>query len=604
MQSLSSEGIYASLQTRCSSPSQSPHELRKDVSSNSPPNMNQGLELTNFTEPQLQNLWDFPGELEGLEGFDTLPDIGLLEDGGLDYQDGLDGLVDSRKGDGGNTGNLPQRDSTLIDTIYPAQGQADTGARHPLLRDGCAHALTEMTDVGKHTLKRPFNSIDDATNTPIDESSETAKRQCQIILTRPNNSYHGEKDPSSCSHGAPASQHINHSASTVIQAASNSSSLPQTNYSSISGENVRLHMLSLPPSVQQYPNDTSRAQREPSVDSLFDDLDDSTVPPSHHQPLSLPGSTRLTISPSILSPPESPLPVEEHAFSKPQRPKAVSEIIRKNNSIENQDVVSSMHREIFTMPRNAQKYISPYPRMGGPLGYLPSTPVAHVKCVEVAKDTVANRMNQYRKIIHKLRYDRDKYLWLSTEWNAVDSKTGKTKAQQTKEECSALRRSITLRNKAVNEAMAETEFWRNKYRNLETAYCNLANQYKIATASNNRLNTPASQSQPASQPSSQPATRTPSISSTPCSEPVSIDLTTEEPGTSDPTLLSQTSSLSEPRTSALSRMRKKRYNWLNTRQSSPAPQATAQVAENDDGDDHDEEDELSQMLIRELEASA
>ncbi|EEQ35711.1 hypothetical protein McanMca71_007577 [Microsporum canis] len=589
MQSLSSEGIYASLQTRCSSPSQSPHELQKDVSSNSPPNMNQGLELTNFTEPQLQNLWDFPGELEGLEGFDTLPDIGLFEeDGGLDYQDGLDGLVDSRRGDDGNTNNLPQRDSTLIDTIYPAQGQADAGARHPLLRDGCAHALTEMTDVGKHTLKRPFNSIDDATNTPIDESSETAKRQCQIILARPNNSYHGEKDPSSCSHGAPASQHTNHGASTVIQGASN--------YSSTSGEKVRLHMLSLPPSVQQSPNDTSRAQREPSVDSLFDDLDDSTVPPSHHQPLSLPGSTRLTVSPSILSPPESPLP-EEPTFSKSQWPKAVSEIIRKNNSIENQDVVSSMYREIFTMPRNAQKYISPYPRMGGPLGYLPSTPVAHVKCVEVAKDTVANRMNQYRKIIHKLRYDRDKYLWLSTEWNAVDSKTGKTKAQQTKEECSGLRRSITLRNKAVNEAMAETEFWRNKYRNLETAYCNLANQYKIATASNNRLNTPASQPQPASQPSSQPATRTPSISSTPCSEPVSIDLTAEEPGTSDPTLLSQTSSLPEPRTSALSRMRKKRYNWLNNGQ--PFPKAN--VTENN-GDD-DEEDELSQMLMRELEAS-
>ncbi|KAK2839165.1 hypothetical protein FQN49_006411 [Arthroderma sp. PD_2] len=608
MQSSSPEGIYASLQTLpCAFyPAQSPHELQKDASPHSPPNMNQGMELTHFPEPQLQHLWDFTGELEDVEDIDTLANLGLLDGSISGYQDGLNSLAGSSKGDGGIGSEPLQVNSTPNDSIPPRPDIAGTN-------DDCQPSQNELpppTDsagssaLGKQALKRSFDSIDAVTNFSFDESSGPAKRICHLLaddLEPESNDTHAvEKYPSPCYDGTPTPPKSCGGASTGMESVPGPCLAPSTSYSDISEidsrrASVGQHMLSLPPNTQQHPSHTcsdsgSRTQRELSVDSLFDDLDNPDVPDaaSTHQPLSLPSTARHTLSPSILSPPESPIPFEEPPVREPQ-PKNASELLQKNNNIKNQDLIKSMQREIFTMPCNAQKYISPYPRMGGPLGYFPSAPTVHVKCVEVAEDTVVNRMNQYRKLHQNLRYDRDKYMWLATEWTAIDSRTGKTKPQKINEECSALRRLIAFKERRANDAMAEAEFWRSKYKDLAVAYSNLSHQHMTATTPRNISAAPSQ----ASQSSSQPTTRAPSISATTNSESISIDLTADEP-------VSTETRAPEPRLSpniaALNKMRKKKYQWLNNNRNPTAPQRTTEIEDEDD-------DELAQMMMQELETS-
>ncbi|EZF36467.1 hypothetical protein H109_03666 [Trichophyton interdigitale MR816] len=579
MQSSSSEGIYASLQTLpgCFSPVQSPHELRTENYPNSQPTMNQGQELTHLLEPQLQHLWDFPGEPDVIEGLGSLSDLGLFGDGS-DLQDTLDRFTASNGGNDDIDRNPLQHDTTLIDNTSSAveHGCQPSADEH-------ADALTTTgLDDGKRMLKRSFDCIDDATNIPTDHTCETSKRQCVALSNTPGTlqveSPSPLRDTTSChsSGGSIASSHRGSHPALISHA---DRSCEQDNVSkAITVEHT------LPsPSTQCIPDDNSRGERESSVDSLFDDVEvpSEPVPPPVpiHQPLSLPGRTCHTASSSILTPPESP-PSAEPVFLKPWVRKPVSEIIKKYNDIGNQDLLNSMYRQVFTTPRNAEKYISPYPRMGGPLGYLPSTPVAHVKCVEVADSTVNHRINQYRRVAHKMRYERDKVAWFSAQWGGIDPVTGKSKAQQMREECTLLKRSITFKNKAIKEATAEAELWRNKFRNLEAAHLNLLTQYHAAIAV-------ASKATAANLVSNQRASKP----TTESSDPARIDLTGDEPVTAKPAV------------SALNRMRMKKYNWLDNNRRYQTPQCATPAAENESESGRDDNDELSQMLVQELGAS-
>ncbi|EFE40679.1 conserved hypothetical protein [Trichophyton verrucosum HKI 0517] len=582
MQSSSSEGIYASLQTLpcCFPPVQSPHELRTENSPNSQPAMNQGQELTHLLEPQPQHLWDFPGEPDVTEGLDSLSDLGIFGNGS-DFQDALDRLTASNGGNDDIDDILLQHDTTLNDNANPAAENTETHSAQPAA-DEHTGALTAGLDDGKRMLKRSFDCIDDATNIGTDDICETSKRLCKVSPNIPGplqiESPSPTRDTTSC--------HPSDSSIASSRRGPHLALLPHTGRS-YEQEDVPQAITvehTLPsPSTQYIPDDNSRGERESSVDSLFDDVEvpSDPVPPRVpiHQPLSLPGRPCHTVSSSILSPPESP-PAAEPVFLKPWVRKPVSEIIKKYNNIGSQDLLNSMYRQVFTTPNNAEKYISPYPRMGGPLGYLPSTPVAHVKCVEVADSTVNHRVNQYRRVAHRMRYERDKIAWFSAQWGGIDPVTGKSKAQQMREECTLLKRSITFKNKAIEEATAEAELWRNKFRNLEAAHLNLLTQYHAAIAV-------ASKATAASLASHQGASKPTTVPS----EPARIDLTAEGPVAAKPDV------------SALNRMRMKKYNWLDNSRRCQTPQCATPVAENESQSGQDDNDELSQMPVQELGAS-
>ncbi|EZG05195.1 hypothetical protein H106_04951 [Trichophyton rubrum CBS 735.88] len=579
MQSSPSEGIYASLQTLpcCFSPIQSPHELRTENSPNSQPAMNQGQELTHLIEPQLQHLWGFPAEPYVTEGLDSLSDLGLFGDGS-DFQDALDRLTASNGGNDNVDGSLLQHDTTLNGNTIPAAENTETHGYQPSL-DEHTGALTAGLDDGKHVLKRSFDCIDDATNARTDDTCETSKRLCKSPSNTPGTIRIASPstlcDATSC-HSSDGSIASSHNGSHLALLQRTGRSYEQENVS----QAITVERALRSPPTQCIPDDNSRRERESSVDSLFDDVEvpGEPVPPPVpiHQPLSLPGRPCHTVFSSILSPPESP-PGAEPVFLKPWVRKPVSEIIKKYNNIGSQDLLNSMCRQVFTTHRNAEKYISPYPRMGGPLGYLPSTPVAHVKCVEVADSTVNHRINQYRRIAHRMRYERDKIAWFSAQWGDIDPVTGKSKAQQMREECTLLKRSITFKNKAIEEATADAELWRNKFRNLEAAHLNLLTQYHAAIAV-------ASKATAANLASHQGTSKPTTVAS----EPARIDLTAEKPVTAKPAV------------SALNRMRMKKYNWLDNSRRCPAPQPATPAAENESEPGQDDNDERSQMLVQEL----
>ncbi|KAF3480263.1 uncharacterized protein GIQ15_05610 [Arthroderma uncinatum] len=588
--------------------------------------MNQGLELTHFPEPQLQDSWDFLGELEDIR---TLAELGLLDEDCLSPQDGINSLAGLPGSDGGVTGNSYQVEHPPNDNGPPWPHILETEEVFEPKESVPTTTVAEASGAGKQILKRPFDSIGCATDAAFGETTRPAKWPCHLVIDdtepRASNSHPFDKYPSPTYDAIPASLQSYQGTLTGTEGPPGTSAThtDTTRTANIERTSIDQHMLSLPPSTQQLSTPTvldssARAQREPSVDSLFDSFDDINVPDtaSAHQPLSLPGTRRHTLSPSILSPPESPIPLEEPPVreapvTERQLPASASELLRTNNNVKNQDLINYAHREIFTMPCNAQKYISPYPRMGGPLGYFPSTPTVHVKSVEVAEDTIVDRMNQYRKLLSNLRYDRNKYLWLSKEWTAVDSRTGKTKAQEIKEECSALKRLVALKEKRATDAMTEAEFWRNKYQSLAVTYGNLASQHKVAMAPQNAPGTPlTSQSLPAALPTSQPSTRTPSISGTTCSEPVSIDLTAEEPVPIEPRASRQTPRL-EPNVTALNGLRKKKYQWLDNNRNRALSQRATQIGEGEieqdereeEEEEEDDDDELAQMMMRELEST-
>ncbi|EFQ96758.1 hypothetical protein MGYG_08682 [Nannizzia gypsea CBS 118893] len=586
MQSSSSEGIYASLQTLpcCFSPVQSPHEPRAGDSPNSQPTVNQGQELTHLLEPQLQHLWDFPSELDGIEGLDSLSDLGFFGDG-EDLQAALDRFTAVNGVDDGITGNQLQYATSLDGDTTPAAGKTSThGGQLPTDEHADTLTVGPLGD-GKHMLKRPFNNIDDATSSVIDDVCGTFKRQCTPAKALETLTAEGVLsstiDTTSPSHTGdglinPSQQGSNPSVLFSQDRSSGEENVPP---------NITVEHTRASSPVQCTADEIARGERESSVDSLFDDdfdiLNKTAPPPAPaHQPLSLPGTIRHTLPSSILSPPESPPTIEEPASFKPWVRKPVSEIIKKYNSIGNQDLLNSMYRQVFTTPCNAEKYISPYPRMGGPLGYLPSTPVAHVKCVEVADSTVSDRINQYRKIAQKMRYERDKNAWLAAQWNGIDPVTGKSKAQLMREECTLLKRSITFKNKAIEEATAEAERWRIKFRNLEAAHLNLQTQYHaaIAIASKATAATLGSRQTP-SKPTAIP------------SGPARIDLTAEEPA------------IAGPAVSALSRMRMKKYSWLDNSRPCQTPQRAPSSTENEPECEQDDNDGLGEMLAQELEAS-
>lgn len=325
------------------------------------------------------------------------------------------------------------------------------------------------------------------------------------------------------------------------------------------------------------------AERAESPNSLFDEPTSPTISPD------VPADEKRTGSPST----------DEKATEEHTEPRSASDITKERFGLSQEDLEAAKTREIFQGFGQQPQYLSPYPVYGGALGYLPSTPNVHLKCVEVTGD---GRINEqiafFQRRIQALTHERNKYQRAWEQWTTVDPSTGKTKEQLLTESNAQLKRLLTLQEKKANgykkEAEAwkrQAEAWQERCRNVSIMYNNLLYdiQLRIQAGAGHNLpmvaphpmgvqaqpmpaaswmpapqptgiqsgSTPAARPEPPSQPQSQPAV-------TPAPSPVTIDLTSDEGGEAG---LARPSSPVDNNAGAELRQsfRRKSYDWLGDR---------------------------------------
>lgn len=152
---------------------------------------------------------------------------------------------------------------------------------------------------------------------------------------------------------------------------------------------------------------------------------------------------------------------------------SASDITKEQFSITPQDTLNNTYREILQRVDQEPQYVSPYPKYGGALGYLPSSPAIHVKYTEVGDTTMNDRIQDLRKRLRRASYERDKYKNSWFKWMRVDSATGKVNDQVRRDEVATLRRINSLREGKMNSLKQETADWKRKYGALGVTYNNL-----------------------------------------------------------------------------------------------------------------------------------
>ncbi|GAD96662.1 hypothetical protein PAAG_03127 [Paecilomyces variotii No. 5] len=148
----------------------------------------------------------------------------------------------------------------------------------------------------------------------------------------------------------------------------------------------------------------------------------------------------------------------------------VSEDTKRRFCLRTDDLEAAKTRELFQSFGQPPSYLSPYPRYGGPLGYLPSTPNVHLRCIQVTSEKVHDQMLNYRRKIQGLTNDRNRYLNLWETWNTLDPATGKSREQLIKEENRQIKREFERQASQIAELREESERWRACYSSLSTTY--------------------------------------------------------------------------------------------------------------------------------------
>ncbi|KAB8227748.1 uncharacterized protein BDW43DRAFT_293291 [Aspergillus alliaceus] len=235
---------------------------------------------------------------------------------------------------------------------------------------------------------------------------------------------------------------------------------------------------------------TPGVERLPSPNPLFDSLDALFEDPDFNVPLipddELPPDFEL--EPPLVQDDQSnhtpPNQISadstdnvQRSFVLPDGPISreppVSEITKQRFSLDSHDIVSNTSREILQRIHQDPEYTSPYPAYGGPLGYLPSAPGIHVKCIEVAEDRMNYRLSNLKDRVYQLTCERNKYKNAWFQWTTIDPATGKTKEQLLREENSMLRRVSSQHQNRVEQYKREATEWKNRLHELGTIYNNL-----------------------------------------------------------------------------------------------------------------------------------
>lgn len=201
------------------------------------------------------------------------------------------------------------------------------------------------------------------------------------------------------------------------------------------------------------PAGLSDGGREETPDSLFDEPTSSA--PSTDEDSGdkqLQGAANETISTELAETP------------------SVSEDTKRRFCLRTDDLEAVKARELFQSFGQPPAYLSPYPRYGGPLGYLPSTPNVHLRCIQVTSERVHDQMLNYRRKIQGLTNDRNRYLNLWETWNTLDPATGKSREQLIKEENRQIKREFERQASQLAELREESERWRACYSSLSTTY--------------------------------------------------------------------------------------------------------------------------------------
>ncbi|PWY67403.1 hypothetical protein BO83DRAFT_380592 [Aspergillus eucalypticola CBS 122712] len=256
---------------------------------------------------------------------------------------------------------------------------------------------------------------------------------------------------------------------------------------------------------------------------------------------------------------------------------SVSEITKERFSIDDQDIVDSTNREALQRVFAEPEYVSPYPVYGGPLGYMPSAPNIHVRCIEVSDDRTNLRLATLRNKVQQLTLERNKYKqeWaLASDLTAMDPATGKTKQQTLLEQNAMLRRVCSRHQQRVEQYKQEAIEWKNKLHDLGTIYNNLLYEIQVQKQMPAVAPIPTGYKPPRARQASsnatslQPSTSQPqSMASTPnasAGEPITIDLT-EETGDDGSAAANPTPEEQEERqrrVEMLQSLRNKKYSWL------------------------------------------
>ncbi|KAK2737765.1 hypothetical protein FQN57_007413 [Myotisia sp. PD_48] len=603
MGSHASEGIYASFEQLplSSFPIRSPHELQNDASFPSQSILKSGLGLTHF--PGLQSR--HPGHqtqvpnpkpvtADGRVRVNSLPGISsdspehesIRAAGNLisriDLQDGRDSVAAHRSHESKATTQRNPR--SVEDRPVPSTENNQTPITSPSVSRG-----------SDSPRKRSLDEADGKTQLNSVERPDSSKRQRTVSPSLPHvpgNSPFNEQSP-----------HLSALAnsSTLLSDSRQLSPLiddldPALDHELFEGS---------PPPFDDETAHFDPSQRNPGQEATINnetalDARSSSKPPTTTTcALSLPGNSGkhvwASVQPAISCPailPQVSLSNSDHLNNNKQSqaltfrsilvgqddssPDLVSHRVLEKNGLQKGDLLACENRDVFRAFVAAPKYISPYPRIGGPLGYIPSAPMLHVRCIEVADDVVESRFRKYRQVLHSAKYDRDKYMWAAKEWTFVDPATGKTKEQLLKEEPMFLKRALALKHKKACQAVEEAKLWRNKFKDMEKRYkellrtsINIAPRYDRPCSNQrgptlNQRSGYSSLGRPSPTPSNISAKSCPPLSKVP--NPTVIDLTKpEEP---PPVIKPPIHILSSGRNSAaMDEIQKKSYAWLSSQSS-------------------------------------
>ncbi|PGG99678.1 hypothetical protein AJ79_08452 [Helicocarpus griseus UAMH5409] len=295
--------------------------------------------------------------------------------------------------------------------------------------------------------------------------------------------------------------------------------------------------------------DVSHFERESSVDSLFGDV---------ASPLAAPQVT-VNHETSWAYPRHEKTPTENETAPV----EFVENDITKNFHLKRDDILASQYREIFSYIPKPSRYVSPYPKRSGPLGYFPSAPAAHPRYIEVAPEDMAQRLEECRQKLLQVSSERSKYKAVWSEWKEADPVSGKNKEQKLKEEPFRLKRALLAQEKKTEDCRKEAEHWQSQFRNLAMSYNGLVQHLNtLQSAHFSQHSTPVPPGNPTPVPSPQPA-------------PVTIDLTDD--GSANRTADNQASAPPNPEETSMSQeaeqlrnaMRRKEYHWLHKSQKAP-----------------------------------
>ncbi|GFG02015.1 hypothetical protein IFM5058_00724 [Aspergillus udagawae] len=156
-----------------------------------------------------------------------------------------------------------------------------------------------------------------------------------------------------------------------------------------------------------------------------------------------------------------------------------SEVTKRQFSLHTQDVLANADRETLQRVDHEPKYTSPYPVYHGPLGYLPSAPGIHVKCIQIASDQINARFSHLKYKVQHLKYERDKYRDAWSKWTALEASTGKSRAQILEEENATLRRVSTQHQRRAEQYKQEIEIWKGRLHDLSVVYNNLLYEIQV-----------------------------------------------------------------------------------------------------------------------------